>query len=84
MAEVSAVADPDIPPKNMLATILVEDSPPRDRPTKILASLIILSPMPPRPTMLPARMNSGIATIEKLSETAGTIRCGRASTGKPW
>ena len=44
--EVSATAEPEIPPKNMEATMLTIARPPRRKPTKILAKATILHWLP--------------------------------------
>ena len=65
--EVSAAEDPEIPPKNMLASTLTIANPPRKRPTKALASPTRRAEMPPAPMISPAMMKNGTASKTKTS-----------------
>ena len=65
MEEVSATAEPEMPPKNMDARIFTWARPPRIQPTKALASVMSRREMPPCPMISPARMKKGIASKEK-------------------
>ena len=58
---VSAVADPEIPPKKMEATIFTMARPPRIHPTRASASRISRSEIPPCAIISPERMKKGIA-----------------------
>ncbi len=62
MAALSAVAEPEIPPKNMLATMLAWASPPVSQPTRACEKSTMRRPMPPRLTTSPKMMNSGTAS----------------------
>ncbi len=61
MAETSAMAEPDTPPKNSDDSTLTWPRPPRRRPTSEAANEISRSEMPPRSISSPAKMNNGIA-----------------------
>ncbi len=61
IAETSAIAEPDTPPKNSEASTLICPSPPRMWPTSPEASAISRSEIPPRIIISPAKMNSGMA-----------------------
>jgi hypothetical protein len=61
IAETSAMAEPDTPPKNSDDSTLICPSPPRSRPTSDDANAISRSEIPPRIIISPAKMNSGIA-----------------------
>jgi hypothetical protein len=64
--ETSATAEPEIPPKNILARIFTWDKPPRNLPTRIFAKFNRRSAIPPTPIISPARMKNGMAIKEKL------------------
>ncbi|MPN57364.1 hypothetical protein SDC9_205058 [bioreactor metagenome] len=65
MDETSATADPEIPPKNMLARTLTCASPPRTRPTMRFENSMSLREIPPSPMISPAMMKNGMASSEK-------------------
>jgi hypothetical protein len=63
----SATAEPDMPEKIMLATILACPNPPWTWPTNPLAKENILSVIPPAFIKFPERINNGIAIRTKES-----------------
>ena len=63
--EMSAMGDPDTPPKNMLASTLTWARPPRNCPTRALASSISRSEMPPALMISPASTKKGMLMREK-------------------
>ena len=75
-AAVSALAEPQIPEKNIVERIATMPIAPRIFPTKSMARLTMRVAIPPRPMMVPARMKSGIASSGKESKPAST-RCGK-------
>ena len=66
-AAASATAEPDISAKNMLVTMETWASPPRMKPTSALAKSTSRLEIPEWFMICPARMNSGMATMGKLS-----------------
>ena len=60
-AEVSAVEEPDIPPKNILAKIFTIANPPLIHPIKAFESLINLVAIPPAPIISPESIKNGTA-----------------------
>ena len=63
--EVSATAEPEMPPKNMEARMLTCARPPRIHPTQALASVMSRREIPPWPMISPAKIKNGIASSEK-------------------
>jgi len=82
IAAVSADAEPEMPPKNMLASILLWARPPVICPTSWFANLTSLSPAPLLLIISPARIKSGMASSEKDSILVA-IRCTTTITGLP-
>ena len=66
-AAISAMADPDMPPKNMLATTVAMARPPRIRPTKMRENLTKPSVIFPLAINSPAKTKNGIQSNGKLS-----------------
>ena len=71
-AAVSAAADPDIPAKNILATMDTAARPPDIHPTRASAKFTILLEIPPESIRAPASIKRGTAIRGKES-TALTI-----------
>jgi hypothetical protein len=63
--EVSAMAEPEIPPKNILESTFTWASPPLIRPTITFENLMSLVEIPPWDMISPARIKKGIAIREK-------------------
>jgi len=63
--EVSAMAEPEIPPKNMLERTFTWARPPLIRPTMTFANLMSLLEIPPWDIISPAKIKKGIAIREK-------------------
>ncbi len=82
IAETSAIAEPDTPPKNSDASTLIWPRPPRMCPTRLAASAISLSEMPPRIIISPAKMKSGIA-MSVLTLIPAASCCTTISVGSP-
>ena len=61
---VSATDDPEMQPNIVEARMFTSARPPRMKPTKTRARLMIRSAMPPSAMMPPARMKNGIARSE--------------------
>jgi hypothetical protein len=80
MEEVSATAEPEIPPKIMLASIFIRASPPRTQPIKELEKATIRSVIPPEFITAPARTKKGIAIRGKES-IPPTILCTTIARG---
>jgi hypothetical protein len=76
--EASATADPDIPAMIMLAKTLTYPSPPRNRPTRLLAKPKMCSVAPLEFISCPARTKNGIAMRGKESREF-IMRCGITS-----
>src|SRR5579862_9234323 len=82
IADTSAIADPDTPPKNKEDRTLIWPRPPRRCPTSDDASAINRSEIPPRIIISPAKMNSGIAiNVVRLAPAASC--CTTTSEGSP-
>ena len=64
---VSATDEPEIAPKKVEARMFTSASPPRMKPTKILATLMSRAAMPPSAMMAPASTKNGMARRGKLS-----------------
>ena len=75
MAAQSATADPEIPPKKILVTMLVMASPPGNLPTTALANDSTRWVMPLAVIKFPAKRKKGMASSEKDSIPAN-MRCG--------
>ena len=82
MEETSATDDPDMPPKNIEARMFTMASPPRMKPTKMLAKLTSRQAMPPSAINAPAKTKNGMARREKLSTPSDTFSS-MASRGIP-
>jgi len=70
MAAVSAAAEPEIPAKNMEATIHAQASPPGTQPTRLSEKSMSCREMPPVSMMDPASMNNGTARRSNESTPA--------------
>ena len=64
MVAVSAAEEPEIEPKNRLATIFTCARLPRIHPTRVLESVTSRSVIPPAPMISPARIKNGTAIRE--------------------
>ena len=82
MAETSAIAEPDTPPKNSEDSTLTWPRPPRRCPTSDEAKAIRRSEMPPRIISSPAKMNSGIA-ISEAALAPAAVCCTTTIGGRP-
>ena len=78
--DMSAIGEPEIPPKNIEATILTIARPPRIQPTTARARRSRRSVIPPPLMMSPARMKNGTASSEKDARLP-TIRWNAISSG---
>ena len=80
----SATDDPEMPLKNVVATIFTADKPPRTRtrPTSTFANATRRFAMPPSAMMAPARTKKGIVSIATLL-TPSEILSMTASSGTP-
>src|SRR5690554_1455340 len=74
MEETSATDEPEIPPKNILASIFTIARPPRIQPIIRFESFIRRSEIPPWPIISPAIIKKGIA-IRENEFTPFTICC---------
>jgi hypothetical protein len=84
MAAVSAAAEPEIPEKNIEATILAQARPPGSQPTRLSEKSMIRREMPPDSMIDPASIKSGTANRSKESTPAKsscTMVWPRAATG---
>ena len=79
-AATSALAEPEMPPKIILATTLTTPRPPRTQPTIDWVKSIIRRVTPPEFIRLPARMKKGIAISTKLLMPEN-IFCGKMMEG---
>ncbi len=79
---VSATDEPEMQPNMVEASRFTSARPPRMKPTKTFARLMIRSAIPPSPMMAPARMKNGIASNGKSSMPSEVLRA-IASSGMP-
>ena len=84
IAEVSATAEPEMPLKNVVATTLTTERPPRTRvkPTSTSANATSRLAMPPSAMMAPASTKNGMVSIATLL-TPSEIFSITASSGMP-
>ena len=84
MAEVSATDEPEMPDRNVVATMLTTDSPPRTRttPTSTLANATSRRAMPPSAMIAPASTKNGMVSMANLL-TPSEICSITASSGMP-
>ena len=84
IAEVSATAEPEMPLRNVVASTLTTDSPPRTRvnPTSTSANATMRRAMPPSAMMAPASTKNGMVSIATLL-TPSEILSITASSGMP-
>src|SRR5262245_1017142 len=84
IAEVSATAEPEMPLKNVVASTLTTDNPPRTRvtPTSTSAKATRRRAMPPSAMMAPASTKNGMVSIATLL-TPSEIFSITASSGMP-
>jgi hypothetical protein len=66
VAEVSATAEPEMPPNSIEVETSTMPSPPRIQPTVALASATSRRAMPPCSMISPAKMKNGIASRAKM------------------
>ena len=68
IADVSATDDPEMPLKNVVATMFTADSPPRTRtmPTRTLANATRRFAMPPSAMIAPASTKNGMVSMATL------------------
>ncbi len=71
-AAVSAAADPEMPAKNIEATITAQASPPGTQPTRLSEKSISWREIPPVSMIEPASMKSGMARRSKESTPANS------------
>jgi hypothetical protein len=69
-AAVSAAAEPEIPAKNMEATMTAQARPPGTQPTRLSEKSISWREIPPVSMIEPASMKSGTASRSKESTPA--------------
>ena len=84
IAEVSATAEPEMPLRNVVATTLTTERPPRTRvkPTKTSAKATSRLAMPPSAMIAPASTKNGMVNIATLL-TPSEIFSITASSGMP-
>ena len=84
MADTSATDEPDMPLRNVVASTLTTDKPPRTRvkPTSTSAKATMRRAMPPSAMMAPARTKNGMVSIATL-DTPSEILSMTASSGMP-
>ena len=66
VAEVSATAEPEMPPNSMEVETSTMPSPPRIQPTQAEASATRRRAMPPWSMISPAKMKNGMASSAKM------------------
>ncbi len=81
-AEVSATAEPEMPPNSIEEKTFTAPRPPRTLPTAAAASRTSRAAMPPCSISSPAKMKNGIASSEK-TETPERMRWNATKSGSP-